>query len=249
MDKGYYKKYYDYERNHWWFKVRADILMERVRDLAKGRTDFKILNVGVATGRTTELLKEFGEVTSVEYDKDCCEFLREQLNLEVINASITDLPFEKDSFDLICAFDVIEHVEDDQKSVDEMIRVCKEEGTVFVTVPAFMDLWSHHDEINHHQRRYLLPNLSSLFKEKNGKINSTYFNTILFIPIYLVRKGLKLFPSLRGKGKENAESDFALMESNALNKILYGIFSIEKFLLRYMKFPFGVSILLTFKRS
>ncbi|MEM6804159.1 MAG: class I SAM-dependent methyltransferase [Bacteroidota bacterium] len=248
MDKGYYAQYYEYERSHWWFKVRAKILMEKVAQLTQGRKDeVKILNIGVATGRTTELLNKYGSVTSVEYDEDCCQFLREELNIDAINASITELPFENDSFDLVCAFDVIEHVEDDQLSVDEMVRVCKEEGSVFVTVPAFMDLWSEHDEINHHQRRYLRPRLVNLFKEKSGKVSSTYFNTLLFIPIYVVRSIFKLFPKLRGKSSE-AQSDFEVMESKMLNSILYVIFSIEKYLLRFMKFPFGVSILLTFKR-
>jgi len=81
---------------------------------------------------------------------------------------------------------VIEHVDDDKTSVNEMYRVCKSNGNVFITVPAFMSLWSEHDEVNQHKRRYRLNEVKTLFKDRAGKILfSSYFNSILFIPILL----------------------------------------------------------------
>ena len=71
------------------------------------------------------MLSKFGEVTSLEYDKYCCEFLKEKTGIEAINASLTELPFSDNSFDLVCAFDVIEHIEDHEKAVDEIFRVLK----------------------------------------------------------------------------------------------------------------------------
>ena len=247
MDKEYYTKYYLYERNHWWFKVRESILKEKINNLINTGNNIRILNVGVATGRTTEWLTQYGKVTSVEYDKDCCDFLKTQLNMEVINASVTNLPFEHNLFDMVCAFDVIEHVDDDQKAVNEMIRVCKENGTVFITVPAFMNLWSSHDDINHHKRRYAIHELKKLFKNKHGQITSTYFNTLLFLPIYLIRKILNLFADLRKDDKK--QSDFALLDNKLTSSIFYRIFLLEKYLLRLIKFPFGISVLLTFKKN
>jgi ubiquinone/menaquinone biosynthesis C-methylase UbiE len=77
-----------------------------------------------------------------------------------------ELPFKDEEFDLICAFDVIEHVEDDLLGIREMKRVCKNEGLMVLTVPAYMFLWSHHDEVNQHYRRYTLKNLKNLGKKK-----------------------------------------------------------------------------------
>jgi len=91
------------------------------------------------------MLEKFGDVTSIEYDEDCCQFLNEVLHIPALQGSITELEFEDNSFDLVCAFDVIEHVEDDSKAASEMLRVCKKDGLVFATVPAFMLLWSEHD--------------------------------------------------------------------------------------------------------
>ena len=248
MDREYFNNYFHYERNHWWFKVRAQILRNRISSITSGKKNISILNIGAATGLTTELLSQFGNVTSVEFDKDCCEFLSKTFRWKVVNASITELPFDTESFDLVCAFDVVEHVDDDQKGVNEMIRVCKTTGNIILTVPAFMSLWSTHDEVNHHKRRYLRRQLENLFPTDSGKINySSYFNSLLFIPIFLVRKFMNLLPS--GTPKRNEKSDFALVNNKFLNAVFYLLFSLEIIWLKFMKFPFGVSILLVFKKN
>ena len=192
MQHDYYKEYYELERNHWWFVAREGILSNYIQQLIQQEklpsADLKILNVGCGPGRSSEYLSKFGKVTSIEYDKFCCEFASEKTGLEIINGSITELPFSDNSFDLVCAFDVIEHVEDDLLAVNEMKRVVKDEGIIFITVPAYMSLWSHHDEINQHFRRYKLHEVDRLFKfDKNGKtIFSSYFNFFLFLPITLI---------------------------------------------------------------
>ncbi len=248
MDSLYYKEYFRLEREHWWFRARAEILMDLVRKVSQEKRKLKILNVGVATGRTSELLEQFGTVKSVEYDKACFEFVRENLDIDIINGSILELPFEDNSFDWVCAFDVIEHVDDDKKAVEEMQRVCKPGGHVFVTVPAFMSLWSKHDEVNHHFRRYKMDNLSVLFQGGLFQYKS-YFNFWLFPPIYLFRRIRKWFPE---KGnEENSGSDFEAMKGNGfINSLLYFVFKTEMFFTgKKIGLPFGVSLLSIWRKS
>ena len=250
MDKNYYKEYYLLERKHWWFRVREQIILQTFKKFEKQHNSLKILNVGCATGRSSEYLAHFGEVTSVEYDKDCCQFLTEELHLPVVNASATDLPFEQGSFDWVCAFDVIEHIEDHQKAVQELCRLAKPGGHVFVTVPAFMDLWSKHDVINHHFRRYRLPELKALFSgDQPGQIiYKTYFNSILFLPIWLFRKISNIIYS--DKNEKTLHSDFDDPEKNKIRgAIFYTIFYFEKILLNFITFPFGVSAMLIWKKN
>ena len=251
MNKDYYKEYYHLEREHWWFKARSKIIESHVEQLIGGFTNAKILNVGVATGATSMMLTRFGEVTSLEYDKDCCQFLKEQLNFDVIQGSVTELPFEDQRFDLVCAFDVIEHVADDSLALHEMVRVCKPGGRIVVTVPAFMSLWSEHDEINHHFRRYTKESLQSLFEQSDqGQINYTsYFNSILFLPIFAARTVSNLLSSKK-KQKESLKSDFSKFKTGMLNNILYRIFLAENFVLKKRRtFPAGVSILLSWVKN
>lgn len=253
MNKEYYQEYYKYERSHWWFLTRSKIIAQTLERKADVSKRMRILNVGVATGASTEMLSKFGEVTSVEYDKDCCDFVSEILKTKVYNDSITELPFADGSFDLVCAFDVIEHVADHQLAVAEMKRVCAPNGYLYVTVPAFMSLWSKHDVINHHERRYRLKELKKLFEpSKKNEVYSSYFNTLLFPPIFIFRQISKLI--FRNKKESEATSDFETISTTSFlgkitNAMLGGFFSIEVFLLRFMRFPFGVSIIYLWKKK
>lgn len=254
MQHDYYKEYYDLERQHWWFVAREKIISNYIKKLIENKNlnsqDLKILNIGCGPGRSSQYLSKFGHVVSIEYDKFCCEFASEKTGLEIINGSITELPFNDNSFDLVCAFDVIEHVEDDQLAVQEMKRVAKDKGVLFITVPAFMSLWSHHDVINHHFRRYKLAEIAQLFgKVDNGKkIFSSYFNFFLFTPIYIFRRLSNLLKS--GEKRSGSGSDFEAFKPGILNSVLQSIMLLEsKFINNNIKLPFGVSILYTWKKS
>ena len=247
MQHDYYKEYYELERNHWWFVAREKILIQYIQKHVNEKrfaSDLKILNIGCGPGRSSEYLSQFGTVISIEYDAFCCEFAREKTGLEIINGSITELPFNEESFDLVCAFDVIEHVEHDEKAVSEMKRVAKKGGILLVTVPALMSLWSHHDEINHHFRRYKLKQLHQLFTAvDNGKmIYTSYFNFFLFLPVYTYRMLSRVF-KFKNKRKGSG-SDFETWNPDFVNKVLFKVMHSEsKLINRHIRLPFGTSIL------
>lgn len=245
MDKNYYVEYYKLERENWWFKARLEIIRSQIKRIAKGRHNLKILNIGTATGATSIMLQEFGSVKSIEYDKDCYEFVKQRLDIDLEQGSILDLQFRDEEYDLVCAFDVIEHVEDDKKAVAEMLRVCKSEGNIMITVPAFNFLWSKHDEVNHHFRRYTWAMLKPLFNSEKVVFHS-YFNSILFFPITAVRLLGKLIP-LKRKG---SGSDFGLVNSAVLNNVFYRIFKVENiFLSSRISLPFGISLMAIAKKK
>ncbi len=242
MDKAYYLEYYEMERRHWWFRVRERILLQTLGRFLNTKPP-EILNVGAATGRSTEALSRLGKVSSIEYDADCVAFVREKTGLDVRQGSVLDLGYEAGSFDVVCAFDVIEHVEDDALAVREMIRVCKPGGMVFVSVPMYQMLWSEHDEVNRHHRRYTMRKLKALFVGQGGEVlYSSHFNTLLFPPIALAR--------LIAKRKNQRTSDFAHYSGSSWSeRILEAIFGLEVSLLRWMRFPFGVSGMLVFRKA
>lgn len=253
MDREYYQKFYKYEREHWYFLVRSRI----IRDILARRKDLnsapKILNVGVATGATSEMLGFFGDVVSVEFDKEVALFTETVLKKKVYNDSITDLPFKANSFDIVCAFDVIEHVDDDGRAIMEMYRVCKPEGIVYLTVPAFMSLWSDHDVINHHKRRYRLHQIRKLFHGIHGtEAYAGHFNSLLFMPIFFARMFINLIAKARKNHKRTADFDFISEKSifgRLVNSVLGFFFSLEIHLLKFIRFPFGVSIIYLWKKK
>jgi SAM-dependent methyltransferase len=249
MKPEYYREYYRLERENWWFLARQEILFSQAKKLFARKEKIRILNVGAGLGATTIMLEQLGDVTSVEYDKYCCDFVATELGLEFIHGSITDLPFKEDVFDLVCAFDVVEHVHEDKLAISELYRVCKTGGYVFTTVPAFKFLWSQHDEINEHIRRYTLRNYTELFTSLNGKITfKSYFNFWLFAPIAIVRIVSSVF---RKKGAHiQPKSDFTKIKSGVISRCLLTIFKSERFFLnRYIKLPVGVSVMVVYKKD
>jgi SAM-dependent methyltransferase len=239
MNKEYIKQYVQLEKEHWWFVVRQKILFNFLSKQLTTKPK-NILNIGAAAGESSKWLSALGKVTSVEMESLFVELLVAQ-NLEVVNANIVDMPFENNSFDLVCAFDVLEHVEFDIDAMIEMVRVCKPNGKICIAVPAFNILWSKHDTVNGHFRRYskkMFKTLGDNFVSIEQK-EVTYFNTILFLPILIARKMRNLF--LKDSG--NQQSDFTYFNNNKIvNYILKAIFSIELLLLKFMKLPFGVSL-------
>jgi len=245
MDRKYYQEYYDIERNHWWFKARQYILKAIIEKhlIDTQKSNKKILNIGAATGATTQMLSAYGEVVTVEYDKYCCDFLSEKLNINAINASMTDLPFNDNQFDLVCAFDVIEHIEDDAVALKEVNRVMNNGGNFFITVPAFNFLWSNHDDVNHHIRRYTNKTLNKVMNIAGLHASyASYFNFWLFLPIAIVRLTQKIVPTKKSKNASSG-SDFEKMNSwELLNKFLYRLFLSEIFFFkRKIRLPSGVS--------
>jgi ubiquinone/menaquinone biosynthesis C-methylase UbiE len=241
MDKNYFKDYYKLERNHWWFIGRLEIIKSifEKKILSNSKKSLSILNIGIATGATSIALEKYGKVTSVEYDQDCCKFLKENLKIEVINASMTELPFKDNSFDVVCAFDVIEHIEEDKLALKEAFRVLKPNGKVYLTVPMHMSLWSDHDVINHHFRRYSSESFRKVVDSAGLKITySSFFNSILFPSIFIVR-----YLSSFKKKSDSPQSDFNGLNTNGLvNSILLQILRIEKWMMNIgIRFGFGVS--------
>lgn len=248
MDKAYYKAYYQLERSHWWFTARLHILRSYVsRHFAGGGKPLRILNAGVATGATSLMLTEFGEVTSVEYDEDCSLFLRENVLPDVVQASLTALPFADASFDLVCAYDVIEHIEDDVQALREIRRVLKPGGHFHLTVPAFQMLWSNHDVVNHHYRRYRRKQLLQRVHEAGLETGyASYFNAFLFFPVAAVRLAANAWQRVTGrKANADASSDFDTYKTGGITgKLLYRIFKAETALLRSrVKLPVGISLM------
>jgi SAM-dependent methyltransferase len=152
-----------------------------------------------------------------------------------------DLPFAPASFDLVCAFDVIEHVDDDAASVQALARLIRPGGYFATTVPGQPWMWSRHDELHHHKRRYRMRAYRRLFEAAGLEVvKASHFNALLFPPIAAVR-ALKMLT-----GSKAADDDS--MPPEPLNAFLSGLFAAERHWLAHAPLPFGVSIVLIARR-
>jgi SAM-dependent methyltransferase len=135
-------------------------------------------------------LARHGTVTGVELSPPSVEIARRRATGEVIEGSILEMPFAAESFDLAVSLDVIEHLQDDLAALKELRRVVAPGGRLLVTVPAYQWLWSGHDEINHHHRRYTRRSLLDVAQQAGWECaRTTYFNSLL-LPVAILLRAL-----------------------------------------------------------
>jgi SAM-dependent methyltransferase len=174
------------DERHWWYRGRRAVLNAVLSRLAIP-PQARILDAGCGSGRTLDELARLGSTTGIELNPRGLEAARARGH-EVAAAAVELIPDPDGSFDLVTCLDVIEHTEDDVAALAELARVTKPGGHLIVTVPAHPRLWSRHDEINNHLRRYTRRTLRAAAREAGWEIaRETGFNVAYLLPAALVR--------------------------------------------------------------
>jgi SAM-dependent methyltransferase len=230
------------ENGHWWFLARRRILRETLRRYARLPDRPRVLEAGCGTGGNLAMLADFGEVSAFEPDEEARRHAVAKGAFEVRDGRLPgEIPFEAGSFDLICAFDVLEHVDEDLASLRALGQRLRPGGWMLLTVPAFPFLWSRHDETHHHKRRYLKDQLLARAHEAGVvPVRLTYFNSLLFPLI----AGVRMLKGLFGI----AGGDDEAMPSPLLNRLLGAVFASERHLVGRLPLPAGVSLLMLARR-
>jgi SAM-dependent methyltransferase len=187
MDERELNAMLELDEYHWWYRGRRLILLAELSRLPLP-SPARVLDAGCGSGRTLIELRRFGEASGIELSPQAADIARSRGGLEIKVGRLEELPWDEDTFDLVTCMDVIEHTPDDRVTLRELRRVCKPGGWLFVTVPAYQALWSPHDEVNHHYRRYVRPMLRAAAVEAGWQVNRmSSFNTLLLAPAAAVR--------------------------------------------------------------
>ncbi|HYO98915.1 MAG TPA: class I SAM-dependent methyltransferase [Pyrinomonadaceae bacterium] len=246
MERHTYAIMYEVEGSHWWFAGRRRILESFVKEIVanlnlQGRTPPRILDVGCGTGANLEMLAQFGDTQGVDVSESALAFCRARGLHNVRLGAAEHLPYADSSFDLACALDVVEHLDDDLSGLSEMRRVLRPDGRALLFVPAFMWLWGVQDDVSNHRRRYTLPQLTERVRAAGFEVErATYANITLFAPILAGRL------LMRATGARPASENN--INVPALNGVLGQLFGAERFWLRHLNFPFGVSAVCVARR-
>jgi SAM-dependent methyltransferase len=183
-----YREHYEVEDRHWWFRGRWAVV-EALMARAKLPPDPAILDAGCGTGGYLKRYSQLGRAVGVEPSADAVRFCHERGLDPVHQAGLESLPLEDDSFNLIAATDVLEHIAAEQEALRELRRVAVPGGVLLLTVPAYMWMWSQEDVNLHHQRRYTRPRLERAVRQAGWEPQiATYFNSLLLPPIALARR-------------------------------------------------------------
>jgi SAM-dependent methyltransferase len=242
MERDYELQTHRAEDRHWWYRGRRTVL-EKTIDSLELRPAARILDAGCGSGRNMVDLARRGSVTGVELSETSVRLARERGVGDVVLGSVLEMPFTDASFDLAVCLDVIEHLEDDAAALRELRRVVAPGGWLLVTVPAYQWLWSGHDEINHHHRRYTDGSLRRAAEQAGWtEVRSTHFNALL-LPAAILLRVLERF-----KANATASSLDLWVPPMALNWLLERPLLLEASLIgRGGRIPAGLSLLAVFR--
>ncbi len=233
-----FNELYNLEAANFWFKVRNLIVGNFIQKYASNNS--KIVEFGCGTGFVSSYLRTLG------YDLDCADMSIQGLNYCKSRGSGSNYyqfnlydPLFYDHYDCICAFDVIEHVNDDLLVLRNFNSALKSGGIIFITVPANKKLWSGTDELANHKRRYDATELEEKLGLEGFRIvRISYFMTFLYPVLFIKRMWVN---QVSGKGKVKTSNELKI--NRLLNGLFYHIFKLESHLLNYVNLPFGSSLI------
>ena len=235
MERVVYDRMAELDERHWWYRARRGVISALIEREALPPRDGKLLEVGCGTGHNLPMLSAFGMVDAIEIDEAARALAEKRLGRTIHGSRLPELPgIAEGHYDLIGAFDVIEHVDDDHAAVASLAKRLKPGGKLVVTVPAHQWMWSAHDVVNHHKRRYSKAGLKALIDgsplrlEKNG-----YLNSLLFPLAAAARRAGK------AAGKDSSDDT---LPPGPVNWAFEKIFGLERHLVGRLPLPPGLSL-------
>ena len=226
----------DLQETYWWFVGRRAILKSVLRRFVKRAR--VAVDVGCGSGMNMHLLSHHAEfVIGLDSSSTALESAAPHEG-RTARADGQEIPLADSSVDILSALDVLEHMDDDMRALDEFRRVLRTDGYLLVTVPAYRFLWSEHDEALMHRRRYIASELHAKLNHSGFRVlKRTYAVFFLFFPIVFYRLFRGLFP----------KSPFAPRASHVmlpapLNSLLIALLKLEAWLMGAINLPWGTSI-------
>jgi len=234
MERVVYQQMAELDDRHWWYRARRKILAELIRREVRLPANARILEIGCGTGHNLQMLAGFGHVDGLELDEEAAALSEKRLGRKVMRSPLPELDQVPDNYDLIGAFDVIEHIDDDRAALAAIATKLKPAGKFMMTVPAHPWMWTAHDVANHHKRRYSKRALRSLIENSPMKLERLgYFNSLLFPVAIAERAASKL------RGKDNGDVS---LPPAPLNRALEAVFASERYLVGRLPLPPGLSL-------
>ncbi len=218
---------------HWWFNGRYALLRQLVKRYAPTGV-IRVLDAGCGSGDLLKLLSADARLrcSGLDLSEAAARLCRAKGLTDIVVGDIIHTPFVDNSFDVVVAADILEHIDHDRRVLQEIWRILKPNGMLVFSVPADPHLWSSHDNVVGHQRRYDRHELEHKFSSGGYRVKRlTYCMCLLWLPVVLARRF-----------KKKAGSDLK-MPPAALNAALGAIVAWENALIAAgIDLPFGVSL-------
>lgn len=230
------------EAGHFWFVGRNAILRDMLRKNFPAAKN--ILEIGCGTGfvlsGTRELFPSAHLSGSDIYTEGMGYAKRRVPSAELFQMDACHIPF-REEFDLICAFDVLEHIEDDRAALAQIYQACS--GGVVLTVPQHPWLWSSTDDYAHHKRRYTRAELVGKVEDAGFKVGYVGSFVSLLLPVMLASRLLQKTTAAPD------QMDAGLKIGRFANALLGAAMKLERLLIACgISIPVGGSLLLVARK-
>ena len=214
-----WKLSFNQELYHWWYVSRTNLLLSLIK-LTKISSP-RILDVGFGTGGNLLALAKLGKAFGIDISDKAVEFSMKRGINHICQSSAEKIPFKDKTFDIIACFDVLEHISEPVEMLLELRRVLKDEGKLIIMVPAFKALWSQHDEVLCHFRRYEKKSLFNDFSKARLMVDkASYF---FFASFFIVAPARILSKLLYTNYLHYDTTTLLLKPINEIAKILFRI--------------------------
>lgn len=238
MDRNAYDRHLELEEHHFWRIAKRRLVHTLIAQEFGARTDLRIVDIGSASSLLPRELLRFGSAVCVEPDRDVAEVARTRLNLTVYHGALPDqLPEGLGPTDLVTMLDVLEHIEDDVGALRAVRELLRPNGLLVLTVPALRWLWSDHDVVLHHKRRYHRDELIDVLQRAGFEVTRVSYYTSLLLPLLA---GQRLASRLRPK-KGPPVYDVRV-PNRLVNRALGQVMSFERQLLSRHDLPIGSAL-------
>ncbi|MCH8333676.1 class I SAM-dependent methyltransferase [Candidatus Sumerlaeota bacterium] len=240
MEPEEYQSMFELEDRHWWFQGRLALVRRILSRYAPVEAEprARLLDIGCGTGMFLQRAGIQRTAFGLDLSRQALRFTRSRGVERLVCADSQAIPFRPDSFDIVTAFDVIEHVEADRIFVGGVREILRPGGIFLATVPAHPYLWSGHDEALHHKRRYRWNQFDSLFGDGDWiKRRMTYTFAGIYPIAAVVRSARRLLPH---RGNPAADTQ---LTGGSVNGLLLAWHRLEAVWTERFDLPFGLSIM------
>ena len=189
MQLDEYRKLAEVEDSMWYFHALNRRMLLPLADLAK--QEASILDAGCGTGgliRAMQKLEPRWRITGLDISPLACTYARERSSASIVEGSVEALPFAANQFDAVVSADVLYHINDTSKALQEFGRVLKPGGSLVVNVPAYNWMWSYHDDLVDTRHRFRRSELASLLQQAGFEITISSYANLLIFPLIIARR-------------------------------------------------------------
>jgi SAM-dependent methyltransferase len=223
---------------YWWYQARASLLHRALGGFVGAPR--RVLDVGSADGPSVGWLQTSGQQVALDVDA-------RGLTSGGVCGSAMALPFKDASFDVVAAFDVLEHCEPEQAALAEIVRVLAPDGRLLISLPAYRWAWTHFDDVNGHHRRYTRGRAVRALESQGLQVQRATYAFAAVFPFFAAERLARRLRERRADRQPRlgpGEVPALPTVPPFLHRLLLRLCRVDAWLLARRDLPFGSSVLI-----